>query len=173
MSNVDKKESQTMKTTNSERLVELAAQSEPDSRSTRFFFRIASFATALALGCAAASMQSLHWNASKLSFQISLGTFVAFAVGAGVALIFWKTATSSVSSARKGSLWLALIGVAVFLYPLRFVPPEKLPDIAIGLTLAVAALSTIAWMIWQVGRFLDRDAQFETPTPPSSKVAGH
>jgi len=173
MSNTNKKESQTMKPTNPERPANMVVQPDAESRSTRFFFRIASVATALALGCAAASMQSLHWNSSKLSFQISNGTFVAFAVGAGVALIFWKVVTGSASSARKGSMWLALVGVCVFLYPLRFVPAEKLPDIAIGLSLAVAALSTVACMIWQVKRFLDWDKKFEMATPPVAKTISH
>jgi hypothetical protein len=134
-------------------------ETEVETRNTREFFKIASVSTAIGFGCGVGSLQSLHWGPAGLMFQVSAGTFVAFAIGAAVGLLYWRAVTSGARSARNGSKWLLLGGVALFFYPLRFVPAEKLPDIAIGLALAVTALSTVACMLWQVKRFLDHDTQ--------------
>jgi hypothetical protein len=150
---------QLMKPNDTKSLDEAETKSESESRNERELFKIASLSLAIGFGCGVGSLQSLHWGPSGLFFKVSFGTFVAFAIGAAVGMLYWRSATSSVASARKSSLWLLLGGVCLFFYPLRFVPADKLPDILIGLSLAVAALSTVAFMLWQVKRFLDSDTR--------------
>jgi hypothetical protein len=50
-----------------------------------------------------------------------------------------------------------VLGVGAFLYPLRFVPRDKWPEIRIGLITAVCALSGVACLLWGVKRFVDAD----------------
>ena len=137
----------------------VAEKSDSESRSLRVFFKIASLGTALGLGAAAASTASLRSSAVGFSFQLSAGTFVAFAIGAAIALIYWKLVASNSKAARRGSILLALAGVGLFLYPLRFVPAGNLHDLIIGLILATCALSIAGFLLWRVKRFLDMDSK--------------
>ena len=100
----------------------VAEKSDSESRSSRDFFKIASLGTALGFGAAAASTASLRSSPTGFSFQITAGTFVAFAIGAAIALIYWKLVASNSKAARRGSFLLALAGVGLFLYPLRLFP---------------------------------------------------
>src|SRR5580704_9281824 len=84
---------------------------EPDSQFTRDFFKIAAVSTAIGFGCGVGSLQALHWDASGLSFQVSVWTFLASAVGAGIALIYWRLVRRSESAGRWGSLLLAVCGI--------------------------------------------------------------
>jgi hypothetical protein len=120
-------------------------------------WRVASICAAAALGGAGASVESLRSTASGLSFQVSLGTVVGFIIGTAIGLLYWHIAANSAVAARRGSWVLAIAGVGLFLYPLRFVPAEKLPEIAIGLSTAAVALSIAGILISRVGRFLDGD----------------
>jgi hypothetical protein len=149
-----------------------AAAEKPDSesKSSRDFFKIASLGTALGFGAAAASTASLRSSPVGFSFQLSAATFVAFMVGAAVALVYWKLVASNSRAARRASLLIALAGVGLFLYPLRFVPAGNLLDLIIGLILATCALSLVGFLLWQVKRFLDTDSQqadagAEPPSP--------
>jgi FtsH-binding integral membrane protein len=133
----------------------------PDSRSTRDFLRIASASTALAFGCVAASMASLRGSAAGYSFEITVWTFVAFAVGALVAWWYWRLVAKNPRAARRASWLLALAGVGLFLYPLRYAQSDKLLEVAEGLGLAFCALAIVGWLLWRVKRFLDKDAERE------------
>jgi hypothetical protein len=133
--------------------------SDSESKSSRDFFRIAAACTALGFGAAAASAASLRSSPTGFSFQITAGTFIAFAIGAAVALLYWKLVASNSKSARRSSVLLALAGVGLFLYPLRFVPAGNLHDLMIGLILATCALSIVGFLLWRVKRFLDTDSQ--------------
>jgi hypothetical protein len=146
-------------------------ESDSESRSLRVFFKIASLGTALGLGAAAASTASLRSSPVGFSFQLSPATFIAFAVGAAVGLIYWRLVANNSKAARRASLLIALAGVGLFLYPLRFVPAGNLHDLIIGLILAACALSIVGFLLWRVKRFLDTDSKqtdAETEQPPSS-----
>jgi len=141
------------------------------SRNERDLVRIASGSTALAFGVALGSLQSLRHDAAGFSFQLSFGTAVAFAIGAVIGLLYWKLVTRSATRGaspllRAASFLLLLGGVGAFLYPLRFLPAEKLPDVYKGLAIAAVALSLIGFILWRIKRFLDQDsARNESPSP--------
>ena len=52
-----------------------------------------------------------------------------------------------------------LVGVISFLYPLKFIPPEKRWDVFVGLSLAIACIGGVATVMWKVKKFLDADAK--------------
>jgi peptidoglycan/LPS O-acetylase OafA/YrhL len=132
-------------------------ESDAGSDSSRTFFRIASLGTAIGFGCAAASTESLRSSPAGFSFQITAGTFVAFAIGAAIAIFYWRLVVHNSPAVRRSSVLLALGGVGLFLYPLRFMPSRNLPELAIGLVSATLALSLVAFLLWKVKRFLDSD----------------
>jgi hypothetical protein len=133
--------------------------SEAESKSTQTFMRIVTLSTAAPLGFAVAAAQSLRLSPSGFSFQISTATFVAFLAGAIAALLYWRIAAHGALDARRASLGLAVVGVGLFLYPLRFVPSGKLLEIAVGLGTAACALSIVGFLLLRVKRFLDADAR--------------
>jgi hypothetical protein len=142
-----------------------------ESNSSRVFFKIAALSTALGFGAAAASTASLRSSPVGFSFQLSARTFVAFVIGAAVALIYWKLVAQESRAARRASLLIALGGVGLFLYPLRFVPAGNLHDLAVGLILAACALSLVGFLIWRITRLLDAETrQADAAEHPASPV---
>jgi hypothetical protein len=137
----------------------VGGKSDSEAHSSRVFFKIAALSTALGFGAAAASTASLRSSPVGFSFQLSAGTFIAFAVGAAIALVYWKLVASNSKAARRASLLIALAGVGLFLYPLRFVPAGNMHDLAVGLILAAGVLSLVGFLIWRITRLLDAETR--------------
>jgi hypothetical protein len=61
-------------------------------------------------------------------------------------------------AARKSflrySALLALLGIATFLYPIRFAAGENYRALAEGLLKAIAALSFVGWMLYRTGKLI-------------------
>jgi hypothetical protein len=146
-----------MKAKDALRTTELQIMPQPEAALSRGFYKIVLGSTALALGCMAAAAEALRRSASGFRFQLSVGTFVAFAVGMAGGLLYWKLAARSRLALRLGTTFLVLAGIGGFLYPLRFVPSDKMAEIAIGLGFAVCAISTVAFMLWRLKAFFDAD----------------
>jgi hypothetical protein len=117
------------------------------------------------LGCAAmaASLEALHARTSGFYFVISWRTGGVFIGAAALALWGWKVMLDESNTpgkrwARRGAMTVLFASaVAAFLYPLRFVPKSKLPEIAIGLAMAVCALSIVGYLLLRARRFLESD----------------
>ena len=123
----------------------------------RAFFRIVSWSTALGLGCAAALTASLRSACTGFSLQFSVGTVAAFLGGAAFALLYWKLVFTSRRAARAASVMLLLLALGAFLYPLRYVPVEKLPSVAIGLAAAACVVSAGGIAIYRLARFFNAE----------------
>ena len=138
----------------------------------RDLVRVMVVGTAISFGFMFALLQTLRVDASGWSFTISLGTAVAFLVGAGLTTGAWVLALRGRGAGQRNPLRLLspivlVVGLVGFLYPLRFMPVEKLPDIAIGLCLATLALSIVGMLIWQISRFLEQEAREQDSPPPT------
>jgi hypothetical protein len=129
----------------------------PESALSPGLYKIVLGSTALGLGCMAATLEALRPSAAGFGFKVSGWTFVAFAMGLGAGLLYWKLEAGSRLVGRIANAALLLGGVAGFLYPLRFVPEDKMADIGIGLGLAVCALSLVGFMLWRLKSFFDKD----------------
>lgn len=135
---------------------------------SRQFFAIARVGGALAFGGLAACTQSIGRDAGGFTFQISLLTGVAFALGAGLAFAYWHTVARLALGTEEKS-WktraltglLLLTGAIGFFYPLRFVPTERLPEVFEGLILAILTLTGVGLILWRVRKFLDADSAFQ------------
>jgi asparagine N-glycosylation enzyme membrane subunit Stt3 len=133
----------------------------PDS--DQAFFRFATGSTAVAFAVVFGAMESLRVSGSGFTFHLSLGTGVAAAIGAAVALIYWKIilrdrATKNHLRTRVASILLLLAGVGLFLYPLRFVPKNRLSEISQGLIAAVVVVSAGGCTLWRIKRHLEKDS---------------
>jgi hypothetical protein len=126
-------------------------------------FKVMAISTALAFGALLASLESLRSGVAGFSFQVSLRTLLAFLVGGGMALGYWRVVLKSGDAVRRtglvaGTVLLVLLGIGAFLYPLRFVSRDKLPDILVGLGLAACALSIVGGLLWLAHKFLSQDS---------------
>jgi len=136
---------------------------QKDTKNERDVLRIMIWGSAVAFGFLAAALQALRPRPAGFTFNISALTWLAFILGTGVGVIFWKIVLSRAGGAREKrvrfviELVLLLLGAAAFLYPLRFVPSEKLPELLIGLVTAAVALSIVAGLLIMMGRFLGSD----------------
>ena len=131
--------------------------------------RVITFGSALTWGGIMASLQALTHEGAGFSFHPSWLTFAAFIAGTAAVYVFWQIMLHKTANAHQ-KLWrliaellLILSGVAAFLYPLRFVPKAKLPDISIGLAFAVVAISIVSLLLLGIRRFLNADARENDP----------
>jgi hypothetical protein len=128
--------------------------------------RVIVVATAISFGCMFAALQTLgpNVNPTSFSFKVTGNTGVAFLVGAASVLPFWKIIFDSRQSFSRISMILlcSLVGAGAFLYPLRFIPKEKMPEIFTGLGLAVFALSTIGAFLVKIGQALQNGEPTES-----------
>jgi hypothetical protein len=135
-----------------------------ETKNERDIRRIMVAGTAIGFGFMAASLEALH---SGFTFQITWRTFAAFILGTAVVVPFWKVVFGLVTGnrARSRHVWTALlfllIGIGAFLYPSRFVPAEKRPELYTGLVIAACALGTGAILLVIIGRFLESSGSSE------------
>jgi uncharacterized membrane-anchored protein len=131
--------------------------------------RIAKICSALTWGAIMASLQALRPLGEGFSFQVSWLTFAAFIGGTAAVYFFWWIVLHTTAGSHQ-KLWrrlaevlLVLSGMAAFLYPLRFVPKAKLPEISLGLAVAAVALSIVGCMLLGIRRFLNADDRQNDP----------
>lgn len=136
---------------------------QKEAKNERDVLRIMIWGSAVAFGFLAAALQALRPRPAGFTFELSALTCLAFILGTAVGVVFWKIILSRAGGARQRQvrfvieLVLLLLGAAAFLYPLRFVPTEKLPEMFIGLVTAAVALSILAGLLIMMGRFLESD----------------
>lgn len=135
--------------------------------------RVVIASSALGMGMLLASLTVLSRGESGIQWHWSNLAFPAFALGATVAALYWRLvfrlgAGNDGRASRlllySTSVVLLLLGVAILLYPLRYVTPERRRDVLIGLAVAIAALSVVGFMMRTVVKMLEDE---DDATPPS------
>jgi len=131
----------------------------------RVILGIMVYCTSLAFAAMIASVEAVRRGPGGLGFEVSWRTGVAFVIGTLVALPCMKVIFCAERTPRRRYALAALAagGIGCFLYPLRFVASRKLPDIAIGLVVAVVSLTVVAVLLRRIRGFLaDDEKQTET-----------
>lgn len=124
--------------------------------------------SALGAGCLIASLPMVQSGPGGIDFRWSYWALPAFALGAVMAIGFWQLIFrlarhrgDEAASRRKlyaASAGLMLVAFGAFIYPLRFVVPERRTDVLIGLGMAIIALSAVGLLIRTVVKWLESDA---------------
>lgn len=148
-----------------------------DSKNQRRLYPIFTLSTALGFGCMVATLEALRPDSAGFSFDVSYKTLIAFIAGGAIAFPLWRLILNGTRLRQRnlnlatGTMVVALLvlGIGAFLYPLRFVPRDKWPDIRFGLITAVCALSGVACLLLGVKRFMDADEKNENAPKDSKK----
>lgn len=133
--------------------------------------------SALGSGALLASLTVIRQGRLGIEFVWSNLAIPAFLLGALLCCGFWWLVFRL--EARQGdeqrqrrrllvaSAALLLLAFGAFIYPMRFVVPERRTDVLIGLGAAIAVLSVVGFMIRTVVKWLEEEAdQTDSPAPP-------
>ncbi len=137
------------------------------SRNQRDFLRIVQFATAFAFGVTAGSHYALEQTGSGFVLRFSFGVIPAFLAGAAIGWSYWhlilrRAEQTGAKRFRIYSWVLVAIGLACFLYPIRYVKRGALSDVVQGVLMAFVLVGVIGVLLWLVARLLnapDREKQ--------------
>ena len=139
----------------------MATQTDKQAESNTAISRIIVGALSLAYAALLASLEALRSKPTGFSFDVSWATLVAFCMGAALAV----PAFQIIFGSRRRRLRLAAlvlmvaIGLASFLYPLRFVPGDNLPAVLFGMFAGVCTVSLVGVFLSLVRKALDEDTR--------------
>jgi hypothetical protein len=127
--------------------------------------RFARVGMALAFGFMAGSLEALTRDAEGMRFRLGVWTVIAFLIGAAMGWYYWEMAMKmserSSPGARRRFVWVTVLlfagGFASYLYRLRFVARSSSAEVAEGVILAFILVGGIAFLIWRIGRHMEKE----------------
>jgi hypothetical protein len=137
--------------------------------------RIIRVLAGLSLGVMAAFLASIQQITPELKLRFSFMTVVAFLLALVFSMLFWRIVfvpeTSAVGEAggpvatrRRAvkftvlSAILCFATLAAFGISLKGIGNERIRDVIQGAAIAVIAVSFLGFVLWRLGRFLERDS---------------
>ena len=144
--------------------------SDTPQENLRGLLRIAALSTAIGFGSVTGSLYSLRQSPSGLTFVFSVGTLVAFVVGAAAGWFYWRALDRMIVRADAGgpkklsrfvlfNVAAALMGLLAFLYPIRFVQRERVREVLEGMGAAFVVLAMVGIALWRVIKFFNSDTE--------------
>ena len=130
------------------------------------FFRITQISCAISFGIFAGFIWSIQEITPSFRLAFSLGSALAFALGAFAGVKFWKMAWNARSGKADAKLkwkfiaWgigFALFTIGSFAYGLRGQTQEKLTEYAIGTGTAAIFLTIAGSLIFVVARYFNNN----------------
>ena len=143
------------------------------------FRRVVSIATGLAVGGMLATLAVFERGShGKLSLRWHWAAIPLLLCGVGLGVQFWrivwKAQREGTASARTGlkhfSIFLAVVAVTSFAYPMRYIQSGRRGEVFSGLGLAIVVLSCFGFLIWKTIQWVNanepRDGEVDTPFEP-------
>jgi Na+/proline symporter len=130
-----------------------------DSKSGRDFEKLVVWVSALSIAAMAGFLASLKQVNPAVEFRFSAASVVACIAGGILTALFLRI----VMHGNKRRRAFLVVGAAIvsvlgyFLFGIKNTSQENRMDVTIGTAIAVAVLSFVAWLLWCVSRFLERD----------------
>ena len=155
----------------------MATRESSEAAEDPLFRRVVSIATGLAFGGMLATLAVFERGGhGKLSLRWHWAAVPLLLVGLGLGLQFWRIlwraqqdgTPEAASSLRRFSIFLAVIAVGSFLYPIRYIQSAQRQDVFTGLGLAVVVLSGFGWVLWKTIQWVNAnepdDGEIDPPT---------
>lgn len=144
-------------------------QPPPAKAGDTTLLRIIAVSTALAFAAMLGTAACVDGHGSHgLVFRWRWAALVWMAFGAAAGWTLWQAVWAADASAtarrrRRVMLYLAIValgGIAVFAFPITFVPAGKFGEVFTGLVAALIVLSFVGWMVVLLGKlFASSDSQ--------------
>lgn len=141
-----------------------------------FFRRVVSVATGLSFGGMLATLAVFERGShGKLSLRWHWAAIPLLLLGLGLGLQFWRIlwraqsedSPAARSNLRRFSIFLALVAVASFAYPMRYIQSGRRGEVFAGLGLAIVVLSGFGFLIWKTIQWVNsnepKDGEVDTP----------
>lgn len=140
------------------------------------FRKVVSVATGLALGGMLATLAVFERGShGKLSLRWHWAAIPLLLLGLMLGLQFWRTlwqsqredTAESRSRLKAFSLFLAVIAIGSFAYPMRYIQSGRRSEVFSGLGLAVLVLGAFGYVIWKTIQWVNAnepaDEEIEPP----------
>ena len=130
-----------------------------DSKQGRDFEKLVVWVSTASIAVMAGFLASIKQVNPAVQFRFSALSVVAFILGGVATTVFLRIVLRSDNRSRAVFVFGAAIACVLgyFLMGLRNAARENRGDMTIGTIIAVAVLSFVAWLLWRVSRFLERD----------------
>jgi hypothetical protein len=132
----------------------------------RDFERAVQLCSAISLGAMAAFFRCLKQTNPTIVFAFTWDVPVAFALGAALSWGFWRVAfardlrrAAKVAGLIGMSMVMTLAMLASFAGAVNETTAERYREVLTGAALAVAVLAVFGFVLWQIARFLEKDAR--------------
>lgn len=142
------------------------------------FRTVVATATGLALGGMLATLAVFERGShGKLSFRWHWAAIPLVMIGLGLGLQFWKTLwraqreNTDRANARlkRFSIFLALVAVGSFAYPMRYIQNDRRADVLSGLALAIVVLSAFGYILWKTILWVNANEPAENQVEPPER----
>jgi|JI10StandDraft_1071094.scaffolds.fasta_scaffold658980_2 hypothetical protein len=141
-----------------------------------FFRKVVSIATGLAFGGMLATLAVFERGShGKLSLRWHWAAIPLLLLGLGLGLQFWRIlwkaqsegTPSARTSLRRFSIFLAIVAVTSFAYPMRYIQSGRRGEVFAGLGLAIVVLTCFGFLIWKTIQWVNsnepEDGQTDAP----------
>lgn len=139
------------------------------------FRSVVSVATGLAFGGMLATLAVFERGShGKLSLRWHWGAIPLLLIGLMLGLQFWRIlwraqrddTASSKANLRGFSIFLGIVAVASFVYPMRYIQSTKRGEVLSGLGLAVFVLSGFGYLIWKTIQWVNANEPKDNDSEP-------
>lgn len=132
---------------------------EGGSKGSPDFEKLVMWTSSLSIAAMACFLASLKQVNPTIEVRFTVGSAIAFVAGGILTALFLRALLHGNKRRRAGLVVLAAIGsvAGYFLLSIEKTSSANRSDVVIGTIIAVAVLSFVAWLLWNLSRFLERD----------------
>lgn len=130
-----------------------------ETKEGRDFVKLVLWVSTLCIAAMAGFLASIRQINPSVHFQFSTGSVLAFLAGGALTYSFLRFVLAG--NVRRRGLVVVAVAIALvvgyFTIGISHVSPDARRDVTIGTAIAVCALSFVAWLLWRMSRFFERD----------------
>jgi hypothetical protein len=122
--------------------------------------------TALGFGAIIGTLPLVERGAAGIHWRFHWAAIPLFAIGFAAGIWFWRLVyrlgiseddNIAKSRLKRGAFAVLPLGIAGFFYPLRFIDPSRRTEVLIGLTIAIAVLSLVGFVMVNLIKWLNEN----------------
>jgi peptidoglycan/LPS O-acetylase OafA/YrhL len=136
-----------------------------ETKDSRDFEKLVIWVSTFSIAVMAGILASIKQVNPAVEFRFSVISVIAFFAGGALTALFLRFVLNG-NRQKRGLLVVAVAIACVlgyFLFGIKNVSLENRKDVTIGTAIALTALSFVAWLLWRVGRFFERDNPQKNP----------